>query len=403
MVVQALRVALLAALSVLHGDAVTPAVGSARTLPGRDFEIDIPCSFGEDAAVELIVTRFYAAHFLAATIRKHVGEEWKTRCTQWDAAATAAASPVMGMRLKLDAGAVEVTFSPLRRHGNLPLTALLPETRPEATNAAEMDYTNAVDFLASEWQLDSIDRASLERLLSRNAEFARRRRFEKMLPLAGAAPLTLMRYPSQYGQDEWVMEEVYPLKREGFFVDVGAVDGLLLSNSLALERVLGWRGVCVEPSSAHATLVRERSCSAFRACLSDVAGEEVEFVEDSGDGSVLGMASMLSGMVETLGAHRDRVVNGKVTVMRTRTLRSVLDEANAPLFIEFLSLDTEGSELRILRGAGLEKYTFGAIVVEHNDEKEKRAGIHALLCSHGYVRVRSAGADDFYRSEGSWR
>ena len=380
-------------LAVVACAAATP--GSVRTLPGRDFEIDIPCSFDADSAATDLIQRFHANHFLATTIRFHVIKAWQAHCAALSSKALAARDaadlvPTVGLKLTLSDGPIEVKFRPLGRPGAA-FVAVLP---------VDHNYTAALDALARDFAVHGADRASLARLLNENEEFARRRRFEKALPLAdgsgGAMP-----YASQYGQDEWVVEEVYPLKRDGFYVDVGAVDGTLLSNSLVLERALGWRGICVEPSSAYETLAAERSCTAVRACLSDIDGAEVEFVEDNGDAALLGMATMLSGMVDTLGAHRDKV-NGKVSLMHTRTLRSVLDATAAPLFIEFLSLDTEGSELRILRGAGLEKYTFGAIAVEHNDEVEKRAAIRALLRSHGYIRVRSVGADDFYRSERSW-
>ena len=280
----------LSVLCVVGAAAVPP--GSVRTLPGRDFEIDIPCSFDADSAAADLIRRFHANHFLATTIRFHVGEAWKARCGAALSAKAQAARdggepvPTIGMHLMLSDGAIEVKFRPLGRPGVGTLAALLP---------VEHDYTAALDTLAREFSVHGADRASLARLLAENEEFARRRRFEKSLPLAdgsgGAMP-----YASQYGQDEWVVEEVYPLKRDGFYVDVGAVDGKLLSNSVVLERALGWRGICVEPSSAYETLAAERSCNAVRACLSDIEGAEVDFVEDNGDAALLGMATMLSGI-----------------------------------------------------------------------------------------------------------
>jgi hypothetical protein len=61
-----------------------------------------------------------------------------------------------------------------------------------------------------------------------------------------------------------------------------------------------------------------------------------------------------------------------------------------------MSLDIEGAELAALRGFPFEKYRFGALVVEHNNEEAKRAAIEALLSSQGYHRVHSWYADDFY-------
>ena len=51
---------------------------------------------------------------------------------------------------------------------------------------------------------------------------------------------------SQARQDLWLMEEVFPGKRNGFFIEIGSADGIALSNTCLLERRLAWRGVCVE-------------------------------------------------------------------------------------------------------------------------------------------------------------
>jgi hypothetical protein len=67
-----------------------------------------------------------------------------------------------------------------------------------------------------------------------------------------------------------------------YFVDVGANDGVSLSQTLALERDLGWRGVCVEASDPHfAALVLSRpTCRCAHACLSGVANATVAFALD---------------------------------------------------------------------------------------------------------------------------
>ena len=65
---------------------------------------------------------------------------------------------------------------------------------------------------------------------------------------------------------------------------------------------------------------------------------------------------MLSGITKNINAHFNALKGNKIS-LTTNTLTNVLDEVKAPTFIEYLSLDTEGSELDILRGLDLEKYT----------------------------------------------
>jgi len=61
-----------------------------------------------------------------------------------------------------------------------------------------------------------------------------------------------------------------------------------------------------------------------------------------------------------------------------------------------MSLDIEGAELDALRGLSLDRYRFGAMAIEHNDEEPKRTQILQLLKQHGYERVHTYESDDFY-------
>ncbi len=66
-------------------------------------------------------------------------------------------------------------------------------------------------------------------------------------------------------------------------------------------------------------------------------------------------------------------------------------------YIDYLSLDTEGSELEILKSVDLTKYTFGIIDVEHNYIEPRRTQIRELLESHGYEYIRANKFDDCYK------
>jgi len=53
---------------------------------------------------------------------------------------------------------------------------------------------------------------------------------------------------SQLNQDLWVLDTLKH-KRNGIFVDVGAFDGINLSNTYLLEKEHGWNGICIEANS----------------------------------------------------------------------------------------------------------------------------------------------------------
>jgi hypothetical protein len=97
-----------------------------------------------------------------------------------------------------------------------------------------------------------------------------------------------------------------------------------------------------------------------------------------------------------LNLWKDSASKAPLVELVTTTLDDVLAQAHAPQYIDFMSLDVEGAEYDALRGLSLDRYEFGAMVIEHNYETEKREAIRKLLVGKGYVRVRSWYVDDYY-------
>jgi len=87
--------------------------------------------------------------------------------------------------------------------------------------------------------------------------------------------ITAEGYFSQFGQDKWIIERLFPSKRNGFFVDIGANDGITLSNTYFLEKK-GWNGLAVEPiPPVYEKLVKNRQCIAVNGCIAPTSGKEI--------------------------------------------------------------------------------------------------------------------------------
>lgn len=189
-------------------------------------------------------------------------------------------------------------------------------------------------------------------------------------------------YPSEIGQDKWVAEAMFPDVRDGVFLDVGSGHGEIGSNTRALED-RGWTGICVDPFP---TAMAGRTCRMVTEVVSNEAGKKVLFHTHDG----------LGGIADTLGKWKEEASKAPAVELTTVTLGEVLDQAGAPAYIHFLSLDIEGAELDALRGIPFDKYRFGAMAIEHNEEEPKRADIIAFLAAHGYRRVHTYKQDDFF-------
>ena len=149
---------------------------------------------------------------------------------------------------------------------------------------------------------------------------------------------------SQLGQELEVIK-FYNNKEDGFFIEIGASDGVELSNTYLLETKYNWKGICCEPiPTKFEKLVKNRPNSiCYKEAVYNQSGLILQFdISNSYD--------LLSGISEHIDRYKSTVDNNKTTIhVETISLLDVLKKSNAPSFIEYMSLDTEGSEFEILK------------------------------------------------------
>ncbi|MCB1076739.1 MAG: FkbM family methyltransferase [Verrucomicrobiae bacterium] len=184
-----------------------------------------------------------------------------------------------------------------------------------------------------------------------------------------------MKYFSQFGQDYWVMDQMFPNLRGGYFVDVGAyhMSNGYMSYTLALERQRDWTGLLIEPNTALCGPLRSRKASLINSVVSS-GGETLQF--QFGD----------------RGCTSKIVASGGVSVP-TETLTCILDRMKAPLQIELLSIDVEGHEFDVIKGIDLQRYRFGCIIIEANSQKAK---IVSHLGKNRYHFIEQFGVDLYF-------
>jgi hypothetical protein len=108
--------------------------------------------------------------------------------------------------------------------------------------------------------------------------------------------------------------------------------------------------------------------------------------------------NILSGITNNIDCHKNAVDKNKTQItVQTISLNDLLDSYNAPTFIDYLSLDTEGSELEILKSVNFNKYKFGLIDIEHNYIEPRRTEIRKLLNNNNYIYIRENKFDDCYK------
>ncbi|WP_269931079.1 FkbM family methyltransferase [Aminobacter sp. HY435] len=197
---------------------------------------------------------------------------------------------------------------------------------------------------------------------------------------------------SQLQQDLWVVAETSG-KTDGYFVEVGACDGVGLSNTYLLEQ-MGWSGVLAEPNPVMVEpIVTRRRAPLCTLPVGGTTGEAVTmlFVPD---------APELSTMQQFEHGDRHataRAAHIKVT-QKTISLNDLLARYQAPEVIDFISIDTEGSEPDILAGFDFDRHDVRLFAIEHNFTKAQRQ-IDKLMKARGYQRVHRLWSqwDAWYR------
>jgi FkbM family methyltransferase len=184
----------------------------------------------------------------------------------------------------------------------------------------------------------------------------------------------------------------------GYYIELGANDGVKFSNTAYFDRHRGWRGVLIEPAP-HKFLAclrnrGDRNAVFCAACVGfDYADRFVEMRYANMMSVALNLESDLkseSRHLEVAQKHmRDQEVIFNFGAL-ARTLTSILEEAGAPRDIDFLSLDVEGAEIAVLKGLDLDKYRIKYLLVECRDLNKMKA----YLDGHGYDHVDQLARND---------
>ena len=193
------------------------------------------------------------------------------------------------------------------------------------------------------------------------------------------------------------IQELLTHKR-GFYVEIGANDGINQSNTKYFEVFKGWRGILIEPHLQNYNLLKK---SRFRqnwffncACVAfDYKSSNVKMIYSN----LMTTSEELENDLESVDGHIEK--SKKFTApeqihtfyAEARTMNSILVEANAPQLIDFLSLDVEGSEISVLKGINHAQFRFRYILVECRDFNK----MEQYLILNRYILVSKLSHHDY--------
>ena len=179
----------------------------------------------------------------------------------------------------------------------------------------------------------------------------------------------LVESKSQNGQDLFALLS-NNFKRSGVFIEFGAYDGVIFSNTHLLEKQFGWTGILIDPIPSHyESMKQNRNCKLIHGAITAKHQESVLIEELP--------ASDLSRFVNK------RKMFKKIHEVKALTLQEVIDKNLTSNEIDFLSIDIEGEDIEILKSLDLSRYKIRAICVEHNFRKDSDETI-GYMDKNGY-------------------
>lgn len=201
-----------------------------------------------------------------------------------------------------------------------------------------------------------------------------------------------MKYYSQFSQDK-LIDKILKKKEHGFFVDIGANDGISGSNSYFFEKFRKWNGIGIEPNPlVYEKYLQNRKSDGINAAVSRLSGE-MEFMQCEG------YTEMLSGLIDSYDAsHIQRIEKeikqhgGSYRKIKVPcfTLNEILTKANVTE-VDYCSIDTEGNESEIIKSINFSKFSFNVFSIEWNYGSQKE--ITNFFKQKNFAKVCTTGCD----------
>lgn len=174
------------------------------------------------------------------------------------------------------------------------------------------------------------------------------------------------------------------LKKNGFFLEIGAADGVNISNTYLLEKKFNWIGIICEPNPIHKLSNLTNRKAKLDTNIIDCKDSHKKYLYMNDD-------------IFNSSIKNDKKYKKKI-YLKTLSLNSLLNKYKSPKTIDYISIDTEGNEYSILKSFNFKKYNVKIFTIEHNFNNAKRNSILKIMKKNNYIRILKnlSYMDDWY-------
>lgn len=202
-------------------------------------------------------------------------------------------------------------------------------------------------------------------------------------------------YKSQYNQDQWLDQNVFHGNKNGTFLDIGAYDGIDISNTWYFDKILKWKGICIEPNpETFKLLTKNRNCILENCAISDIE-DNLDFVSIYGNGAAGSGFNDSSGKVIKTAIDETKKDGGYWEIIKVPTFRldTILNKHKMRI-IDYCSIDVEGFEINVVKSINWNKFYIQYLTIEANISINE---VIEYLKPFSYTVIEKLGGDLLFK------
>jgi len=187
-----------------------------------------------------------------------------------------------------------------------------------------------------------------------------------------------MNFYSQQNEDKYLYSFFNLDKtKNGTYLELGACDGKLFSNTLSLNKINNFVGILIEPQNDYfkELKINRPNDYLYNCVITNNTSNEVMFIGEN----------LEAGVFNSISTDLNRYPNWKKIKLENRMLKDIIKDSKFQ-YLDIVSIDTEGSEYEILKSFDFKKYKPLVFTIEHN-YTELEDKIDQLMFSNNYVRI----------------
>jgi FkbM family methyltransferase len=196
---------------------------------------------------------------------------------------------------------------------------------------------------------------------------------------------------SQFGEDK-ILSNYFNDNYIGVCVEVGAYDGISGSNTYHFENK-GWETLCIEPTPESFNKCASIRKKCINCCVSNYDSENIEYSVVTLNGYNTSAISSLNIDERLIESHKHMINNIEKINVNVKTLNNIFKETNFPKKIDFISIDTENTELDVLKGLDFYEYDIKFLIIENNFDEPQ---VEDYLKTQNFKKLFRNAVNDFY-------